>query len=116
MEVILSIDAGTTGVRSLLVDKSGIIVESSYREFPQYFPEAGQVEHQQRAVRLEAAGKRRNARVAHRVEANAEGLQLRMRPSKPCQCECECAAAHARARTCECECGCEAQQHMAEQH
>ena len=45
MEVILSIDAGTTGVRSLLVDKSGIIVESSYREFPQYFPEAGQVEH-----------------------------------------------------------------------
>ena len=45
MEVILSIDAGTTGVRSLLVDKAGIIVESSYREFPQYFPEAGQVEH-----------------------------------------------------------------------
>ena len=36
MEVILSIDAGTTGVRSLLIDKAGIIVESSYREFPQY--------------------------------------------------------------------------------
>jgi glycerol kinase len=45
MEVILSIDAGTTGVRSMLVDKQGLIVESSYKEFPQHFPEAGFVEH-----------------------------------------------------------------------
>ena len=45
MEVILSIDAGTTGVRSVLVDKHGSIVESSYQEFPQYFPQVGHVEH-----------------------------------------------------------------------
>ena len=45
MEVILSIDAGTTGVRSVLVDKQGSIVESSYREFSQYFPQDGHVEH-----------------------------------------------------------------------
>ena len=45
MEVILSIDAGTTGVRSVLVDKQGSIVESSYQEFPQYFPQSGYVEH-----------------------------------------------------------------------
>jgi len=45
MEVILSIDAGTTGVRSMLVNKQGSIVESSYREFTQYFPEEGYVEH-----------------------------------------------------------------------
>ena len=35
MEVILSIDAGTTGVRSMLVDRQGSIVMSSYREFSQ---------------------------------------------------------------------------------
>ena len=45
MEVILSIDAGTTGVRSMLVDRQGSIVMSSYREFSQYFPQAGYVEH-----------------------------------------------------------------------
>ena len=45
MEVILSIDAGTTGVRSILVDKQGSIVESAYREFSQYFPQDGHVEH-----------------------------------------------------------------------
>ena len=45
MEVILSIDAGTTGVRSMLVDKQGSIVESAYREFSQYFPQDGYVEH-----------------------------------------------------------------------
>tara|TARA_X000000368_G_scaffold49619_1_gene35406 strand:+ start:7286 stop:8764 length:1479 start_codon:yes stop_codon:yes gene_type:complete len=45
MEVILSIDAGTTGVRSMLVDKQGSIVGSSYKEFPQYFPDSGLVEH-----------------------------------------------------------------------
>jgi glycerol kinase len=45
MEVILSIDAGTTGVRSMLVNKKGLIVESAYKEFPQYFPQVGYVEH-----------------------------------------------------------------------
>ncbi len=45
MEVVLSIDAGTTGVRSMLVDKQGSIVESAYREFSQYFPQDGYVEH-----------------------------------------------------------------------
>lgn len=42
---LLAIDAGTTGVTALLVDGSGDIVASGYREFPQYFPADGQVEH-----------------------------------------------------------------------
>jgi glycerol kinase len=43
--VVVAIDAGTTGVRSLAVDEHGRIVTSSYREFPQYFPRPGWVEH-----------------------------------------------------------------------
>lgn len=43
--VIVAIDAGTTGVRAFAVDSSGIPVGRSYREFPQYFPEPGLVEH-----------------------------------------------------------------------
>ncbi len=42
---ILSIDAGTTGVKSLVVDESGAVLGSGYREFPQSFPRPGWVEH-----------------------------------------------------------------------
>ena len=45
MTVILAIDAGTTGVRTLAVDESGRIISSAYKEFTQYFPEPGLVEH-----------------------------------------------------------------------
>jgi glycerol kinase len=43
--VILGIDAGTTGVRTFAIDASSTVVRSAYREFPQYFPEPGWVEH-----------------------------------------------------------------------
>jgi glycerol kinase len=45
MAVVIAIDAGTTGVRSLAVNPSGAIRGWSYREFPQYFPAPGWVEH-----------------------------------------------------------------------
>ena len=45
MAVVISIDAGTTGVRSIAFSPGGTIVASSYREFPQYFPQPGWVEH-----------------------------------------------------------------------
>jgi glycerol kinase len=45
MTVVIAIDAGTTGVRSTAFDRSGSVVASSYREFPQHFPQPGWVEH-----------------------------------------------------------------------
>ncbi len=45
MAVVIAIDAGTTGVRSLAVDESGLIRGWSYREFPQHYPRPGWVEH-----------------------------------------------------------------------
>ena len=45
MSVCLAIDAGTTGVRSFAVDERGELLACSYREFPQYFPQPGWVEH-----------------------------------------------------------------------
>jgi glycerol kinase len=45
MAVVIAIDAGTTGVRSLAVDESGAISAARYREFTQYFPRPGWVEH-----------------------------------------------------------------------
>ena len=45
MTVVLAIDAGTTSVRTMAFDDSGRIVTSAQREFPQYFPMPGLVEH-----------------------------------------------------------------------
>ncbi|MCL1864586.1 MAG: glycerol kinase GlpK [Spirochaetes bacterium] len=42
---IISIDLGTTGNRVFCFDVNGKIISSSYREFTQYFPHPGWVEH-----------------------------------------------------------------------
>ncbi len=42
---ILALDAGTTGVTALLVDAELTVIARGYREFPQYFPADGWVEH-----------------------------------------------------------------------
>jgi glycerol kinase len=63
---ILSIDAGTTGVRGFVIDEQGDVRSSGYRAFEQHYPRPGWVEHDateifaatQQACReaLEAAG------------------------------------------------------------
>ncbi len=42
---ILSIDQGTTSTRAMIFDKDGQVVGVSQREFKQYFPQSGWVEH-----------------------------------------------------------------------
>ena len=42
---ILALDAGTTGVTALVVSESGQVISRGYREFLQYFPAPGLVEH-----------------------------------------------------------------------
>jgi len=43
--VTIAVDAGTTGVRSLVVDGDGDVVDLAYRELTQHFPRPGWVEH-----------------------------------------------------------------------
>ncbi len=47
---ILAIDQGTTGSRAILFDARGKTVASAYREFKQYFPKPGWVEHDAREI------------------------------------------------------------------
>ena len=42
---ILAIDQGTTGSRAFIFDRRGRIVGQAYKEFKQYFPKPGWVEH-----------------------------------------------------------------------
>lgn len=45
MSSVLALDQGTTGSTALLFSKDGVVLGRGYREFPQYFPEPGWVEH-----------------------------------------------------------------------
>jgi glycerol kinase len=45
MSVVIALDAGTTGVRSIAFDHSGHVMGSRYTEFEQHFPRPGWVEH-----------------------------------------------------------------------
>ena len=42
---IMALDAGTTSNRCILFDKTGKICSMAQREFTQYFPQPGWVEH-----------------------------------------------------------------------
>ncbi|WP_213589231.1 glycerol kinase GlpK [Paenibacillus woosongensis] len=44
-QYILALDQGTTSTRAILFNKQGEIVHLAQREFPQYFPKPGWVEH-----------------------------------------------------------------------
>lgn len=44
-QYILAIDEGTTSTRALIIDHDGKKVADAQREFPQYFPQPGWVEH-----------------------------------------------------------------------
>jgi len=43
--VSIAVDAGTTGVRALVVDEGASVVDIAYRELTQHFPRPGWVEH-----------------------------------------------------------------------
>ncbi len=45
MALVVAIDAGTTGVRSMAVDETGAEVAYAYRSFTQHYPGPGLVEH-----------------------------------------------------------------------
>jgi glycerol kinase len=58
-DVILALDAGTTGVTALLVDHEGRVRARGYREITQYYPQPGWVEHDAEEIwqkTLESAG------------------------------------------------------------
>lgn len=47
---ILSLDQGTTSSRAILFDKTGAVIHMAQKEFTQFFPKAGWVEHDAREI------------------------------------------------------------------
>ena len=53
---ILSLDQGTTSSRAIVFDKKGNIISMAQKEFTQYFPKSGWVEHDPREIWSSQAG------------------------------------------------------------
>jgi glycerol kinase len=68
---VLAIDAGTTGVRAMLVDQAGAVMTKAYREFPQSFPRPGWVEHDPEAWWAATVAASREALVAAGLEPSS---------------------------------------------
>ena len=49
-EYILAIDQGTTSTRAILFDQNGQLCYMKQREFKQYFPHSGWVEHDAKEI------------------------------------------------------------------
>ena len=45
MDLVVALDAGTTGVRALSLDSTTRVVDVAYRELTQHYPRPGEVEH-----------------------------------------------------------------------
>ena len=50
MKYILALDQGTTSSRAILFDRAGQVTGTAQREFRQYFPQPGWVEHDAREI------------------------------------------------------------------
>jgi glycerol kinase len=74
MAVVLAIDAGTTGVRTIAFDDRGRAVASAYREFTQYFPAPGLVEHDPSEIWAATAGTLHD--VVHALDAPVAAIGI----------------------------------------
>jgi glycerol kinase len=69
VELVLALDAGTSGVRTVAFDAHANVRDSSYRELTQHFPRPGEVEHDAREIAALCVATLRD--VARRARANA---------------------------------------------
>ena len=76
---ILSIDQGTTSSRAILFNKDGEIKGISQREFKQYFPQSGWVEHDANEIWTSVLSVMAEVLNENNVNANQiEGLVLQI--------------------------------------
>ncbi|MEM9627005.1 MAG: glycerol kinase GlpK [Pseudomonadota bacterium] len=70
---VLAIDQGTTSSRAIVFDRQGTIVATSQREFAQYYPHSGWVEHDAEAIWTDAVDVSKQAIEKAGLDASAIG-------------------------------------------
>jgi glycerol kinase len=72
VELVLALDAGTSGVRCVAVDARATVRDTSYLELTQHFPRPGEVEHDAREIAALCVATLRD--VAQRARANGDDV------------------------------------------
>ena len=75
---VMALDAGTTSNRCILFNKKGEIVSFAQKEFTQYFPKPGWVEHDANEIWSNQLGVAVEA--MQKAGAEASGSQIRGKP------------------------------------
>ncbi len=73
LPVTIAVDAGTTGVRALVVDEQARVLDIAYRELTQHFPRPGWVEHD--AGEIWSTVRSTLAEVAGRLDGTGRSVQ-----------------------------------------
>ena len=71
MQYLMSLDQGTTSSRCIIFDKKGTIISMAQKEFTQYFPQSGWVEHDADEIWASQAGVMTEAMAKAGLEADA---------------------------------------------
>ena len=74
MCAVLALDAGTTSSRALVFDESGVILAAAQREFRQFYPRPGWVEHDAEEIWRTQIAVAAEAIAAARVDISAIGI------------------------------------------
>jgi glycerol kinase len=72
VELVLALDAGTSGVRTVAFDRSATVQDTAYRELTQHFPRPGEVEHDAQEIAALSVATLRE--VAARARANGHDV------------------------------------------
>ena len=76
-QYMLALDQGTTSSRAILFDKKGTIVSVAQKEFTQYFPKPGWVEHDPSEIWSTQAGVAAEATTKHGMNGkNIAGIGI----------------------------------------
>jgi glycerol kinase len=68
-KALLALDQGTTSSRAIVFDRAGTVLGAAQREFPQYFPQPGWVEHDPEDIWSTQVAAARDALAASGLEA-----------------------------------------------
>jgi len=72
VELVLALDAGTSGVRTVAFDRSATVQDTAHRELTQHFPRPGEVEHDANEIAALCVATLRD--VATRARANGHDI------------------------------------------
>jgi glycerol kinase len=71
MKYLLSLDQGTTSSRALVIDHSGKVISVAQKEFTQFFPQPGWVEHDPNEIWASQVGAKPSENYKASSEANS---------------------------------------------